>query len=642
VAEQRTFGRFQIRGELGRGASGVVLDAFDPVAGRPVALKLLRQGELAQFEAVERLRREGEALARLRHPNVVTVYESGSRDGFHYVALEPIEGEPLVTLLRTLPLGRRLDIVEQVARGLHAAHQAGIVHRDVKPSNILVDREGRARIIDFGLARLAGASVDLTQSGGVLGTPAYMSPEQARSDLEKIGPWSDIYSLGALLHEALTGEMPHSDVANMGQLLERLASDRPSPRPSERVSGVPPQLDCVCARALEKEIGRRYSSAGQFADALRAARFEADASQARNPPVVQVLLVLVLVAALVLAGAAVNLFLRTPRPIPTQGPPPPPPPPPPLPAVRAPEWFLALPEKDRPALPLPPGLVFGAKPGEYVWQKDGSLLLFVPAGTFVMGGEGEDPRESPGHEVELSAFFVGKLEVSVAQFAKFVGATNHETTAEKRGSARALTIGGEMEAPGASWRDPDGTHHPPREDDPVACVSWLDAGAYVEWAGLVLPTEAQWEKAAAWDPRARASRRYAWGDDLPGALSAKVGNVLDEAFLRQWPRGGIAFEGYDDGYVKVAPVGSFPAGASAYGALDMTGNVAEWCRDAFDQTFYARSPAKDPFCEVGMDRIVRGGSFSYGPRLARCRRRGVAPPDLVSENLGFRVAFVPR
>jgi formylglycine-generating enzyme required for sulfatase activity/predicted Ser/Thr protein kinase len=633
--ELRTFGRFQIRGELGRGANGVVLDAFDPALGRPVALKLLRQGELADYEAVERLRREGEALARVRHPNVVTVYEAGSRDGFHYVVLEPIEGEPLERLLPNLPLPRKLDLIEQTARGLHAAHQVGVVHRDVKSSNVLVDTEGRARLIDFGLARLAGVSQALTEEGGLLGTPTVMAPEQSRGDLGAIGPWTDVYGLGALLFEALVGETPYAGERTLPDLLARIESDEPSPRPSERKEGVPHALDLVCARALEKESARRYASAAEFASALRAARSKPDASRPWW-------LLLGLAGVALLLAAAVIFESGGHVPAPPSAPPPPVrPAPPPAARPAAPDWFRLLAEKARPPLPLPRGLGFGSRPGEYVNDKDGSVLLFVAPGPFLMGSEGEDERERPVHEVELSGYFVGKLEATVGGFERFVRATGHVTGAEKRGSGRVLTSGGELEAPGATWRDPEGTGHPAGKEMPVAQVSWDDAAAYCEWAGLVLPTEAQWEKACAWDPRAGKSRRYSWGDELASAVSGKVGNVMDETFKRRWPNTN-GFDGYDDGYEKMAPVGSFPDGASAYGALDMTGNVSEWCRDAYGETFYATGPRLDPFCGVGAQRIVRGGNFAYGPKSARARRRGVANPETVSENLGFRVALQLR
>jgi formylglycine-generating enzyme required for sulfatase activity/predicted Ser/Thr protein kinase len=641
--EQRTFGRFQIRGELGRGAYGVVLDAFDPAAGRPVALKMLRQGELASFENVERLRREAEALARVRHPNVVAVYESGARDGFIYVVLEPVSGRPLSEVMQAASLAMKLGALEQVARGLHAAHAVGVVHRDLKPANVLVDAEGRARIIDFGLARLSGASLVLTESGAAVGTPAYMAPEQARADGGAIGPWTDVYALGAMLFEVLTGHVPYAGARSPVEIAALLASATPSPRARDRERSVSRELDAVCTRALAKDPAERFPSAAAFADALREAR---RAGAGTNWTLIGSLLAATVVASS--ATLAAILAGRAPTP-----PPSPPPPPAPVavistrtgvaPAASAtPRWFTLLPASERPPLPLPAGVRVAEEPGDFVNERDGSRLRFVPSGTFLMGHEGEDDREGPVHEVDLSGYFIGKLEVTVRQFAAFVAATHHRTSAEIRGSSRIMTAGGELEAPGACWKDSQGDGHATPPEEPVAHISWFDANAYCGWANVQLPSEAQWEKAAAWDPKTRNQRRYAWGDDMASAASPKVGNVLDEAFKRVFPHT-LCFDGYDDGYVKAAPVGSFPDGASAYGALDMTGNVCEWCADAYDEHFYEKVGTRDPVCIQGTtQRIVRGGSFTYGPKTSRVTRRGVSDPETVAETLGFRIALPLR
>jgi formylglycine-generating enzyme required for sulfatase activity len=286
-------------------------------------------------------------------------------------------------------------------------------------------------------------------------------------------------------------------------------------------------------------------------------------------------------------------------------------------------------------------VIFGPRAGEYVVERDGSVLVFVPPGESVMGSEEGDDRERPPHPVQLSGYFIGKHEVTIEQFGAFVKAAGHVTTAEKKGASLFLTDVGERELPcQAAWSAPDG-RAPAHGDHPVAHVSWFDASAYAVWAGLALPTEAQWEKAAAWDPVAKRSRRYAWGDVAANAASPKVGNVLDETFKKHWPNV-ACFDGYEDGYERVSPVGSFPDGASCYGALDMTGNVAEWCADAYEEGFYARSPHVDPVCTQGAQMVIRGGSFSYGPKSCRAARRGASDPERTGENLGFRVALSAR
>src|SRR5581483_7840436 len=170
--------------------------------------------------------------------------------------------------------------------------------------------------------------------------------------------------------------------------------------------------------------------------------------------------------------------------------------------------------------------------GEYVNERDGCGLVFVPGGSFDMGSNEGEERERPGHTVALAPFFVGKLELSWEPFAAFVAATGHVTDAELEGWGGVEEARGIEYRPGAHWRDPLGRHELPAPRQPVLQVSWHDASAYAAWAGLALPTEAQWEKAAGWDARARRARRYAWGDEPASAASRAVGNVADESFRR--------------------------------------------------------------------------------------------------------------
>src|SRR5581483_4519073 len=205
------------------------------------------------------------------------------------------------------------------ARGLHAAHVAGVIHRDVKPANILVDEEGRAHVIDFGLAALTSASLKISETGAFIGTPAYAAPEQARSDRSAIGPQTDVYALGAILFEALTGELVYKDATSITSYVAHLVGPAPSPRPRERDPHVSPPLDAVCARALEKDPARRFQTAEDFADALRAARAKGDGGDARALLVLRGLLALAVVLALTVV--AVAFFVR-PRLVATPPPPP--------------------------------------------------------------------------------------------------------------------------------------------------------------------------------------------------------------------------------------------------------------------------------------------------------------------------------
>jgi formylglycine-generating enzyme required for sulfatase activity len=285
---------------------------------------------------------------------------------------------------------------------------------------------------------------------------------------------------------------------------------------------------------------------------------------------------------------------------------------------------------------------FDTRPGRYVCKKDGSTLIFIPPGVFEMGSGG-DPKtdETSRHEVELSAFFIGETEVANELFDRFIRVANHVTTREAQ--LNPVVSGVISVGKGSSWRDPWATGAPASPRDPVVCVSWNDATAYVAWAGLTLPTEAQWERAAAWDPTVRTSRRYSWGDFVPEAGSKRVGNVADECLPvidRHW---GI-FVGYRDGFPRLAPVGSFPEGASPCGALDMTGNVWEWCADEYGETpagAHAGVRPHDPIRTPGAggDRVLRGGSWLDGPELARTTSRFRIEANAAKPNLGFRVAL---
>ncbi|MBI4615291.1 MAG: tetratricopeptide repeat protein [Planctomycetes bacterium] len=265
-----TLGRYRIQGEIGRGAMGVVWKAWDPELARPVALKeLLPRGSIGPAE-IERFVLEARAAGRLRHPNIVTVYEVGSEAGRYFYAAEFVAGDTLDRLLAEgLPVARALDLVRQVAEALHHAHERGIVHRDVKPGNILVDGEGRARVVDFGLAKDFRGAAGLTLSGAVLGTPRYMSPEQVEGRTNEIGPATDQFSLGVILYEALTRRSPFE-----GQTLASLAREiveKDPPPPSRFNPPLPPELDRICLRALRKNPAERYSSLAEFAAELAGA-----------------------------------------------------------------------------------------------------------------------------------------------------------------------------------------------------------------------------------------------------------------------------------------------------------------------------------------------------------------------------------
>lgn len=262
-------GRYRILAELGRGAMGVVYRAEDPLLNRSVAIKTIIMSadaeERAEYEA--RFYQEAKAAGGLNHPNVITVHDIGREGEIAYMAMELLEG---VDLRETMKHGRRplrtaLDLAAQVADGLAFAHERGVVHRDIKPGNIMIVRDRHAKIMDFGIASIRISDVK-TQAGAILGSPRYMSPEQVRG--QRADHRSDIYSLGVVIYELTAGEPPFS-AAHVTQLMHMVATATPRP-PSSANAAVPPMLDLIVAKALEKDPDARYQSAAELAADLRA------------------------------------------------------------------------------------------------------------------------------------------------------------------------------------------------------------------------------------------------------------------------------------------------------------------------------------------------------------------------------------
>jgi tRNA A-37 threonylcarbamoyl transferase component Bud32 len=262
-------GRFEVRALLGRGAFGTVFRAYDPQLDREVALKVLQAGALDSPTAVERFQREARAAGRLHHPRIVPVHEVGCDGPFHFIASALIAGR---TLRQVIDEGGvepavAARVVGELARALDYAHRQGVIHRDVKAANVMLDQEGEPYLMDFGLACQQEMAARLTQEGAILGTPAYMAPEHAGGQTGPSQPAGDQYSLGVVLYELLCGRVPFSGPA-AAVLYHAIHTTPPQPRAIN--PHVPPALELVCLRALSKRPGDRYSSCRAFADALAA------------------------------------------------------------------------------------------------------------------------------------------------------------------------------------------------------------------------------------------------------------------------------------------------------------------------------------------------------------------------------------
>lgn len=265
-------GRYEVLGELGQGAMGIVYKAKDPLIDRVVAIKTINLGlaldEKEEYEG--RFYQEAKAAGRLNHPNIVTVYDVGKSGDVAYIAMEFLQGRELRDIMNDgglLPVEQVLDIVAQVAQGLAYAHEHEIVHRDVKPSNIMVVRDGHVKITDFGIARMASSAVR-TQTGMVLGSPKYMSPEQVMG--KDIDQRSDIFSLGVMLYEMLTGQAPFNG-ENVNAIMYQTLNAVPAP-PNTLNAAAPEMANFIVAKALAKKLDDRYQNAGDFAVDLRACR----------------------------------------------------------------------------------------------------------------------------------------------------------------------------------------------------------------------------------------------------------------------------------------------------------------------------------------------------------------------------------
>jgi class 3 adenylate cyclase len=263
------FGPYRILGKLGKGAMGTVYRAVEVALDRPVAVKVSRYGA-GEPHLLERFRQEAKAAARFTHPNLCPVYAVGEIAGVHYLTMPFLEGRPLLDLLDTYPERPRqaVFLVETLARALAEAHAAGVIHRDVKPENVVFNGRGQPVLVDFGLAvRLDGGDDRLTRVGTVMGTPSYMSPEQHAGRLEAIGPASDVFSLGVLLYELLSGARPFE--GTMGELERQKTAGSFPPLTAHR-PGTDPRLEAVCRRALAPAPASRFESMTALADALAA------------------------------------------------------------------------------------------------------------------------------------------------------------------------------------------------------------------------------------------------------------------------------------------------------------------------------------------------------------------------------------
>ncbi|MBT4867295.1 MAG: serine/threonine protein kinase, partial [Planctomycetaceae bacterium] len=277
-----SFGRYRILRKLGEGGMGSVYLAHDSQLDGPVALKIPRLASGREQIGESRFLREARAAFRIRHAGICPVYDVGEIDGQHFISMAYIQGHTLSQVEKPVDAKRAVQIVGQLAQALQVAHQKGIVHRDLKPDNVMIDEEENPIIMDFGLARFETSEESrLTQTGAIMGTPCYMPLEQVQGEVEKIGPHTDIYSLGVMLYELLTGTLPFdgSPWAVLGQIVTK----EPEP-PSQRNAKIVPRLEAVCLKAMAKQIEDRFTSMAELCKALDESISVADTPTVTPPP----------------------------------------------------------------------------------------------------------------------------------------------------------------------------------------------------------------------------------------------------------------------------------------------------------------------------------------------------------------------
>jgi formylglycine-generating enzyme required for sulfatase activity/predicted Ser/Thr protein kinase len=646
-------GRYTILQILGRGGMGAVYLATDArLGGRKVAVKVPTLSDEHDAAFLKRIEREAHIAAQFQHPNICPIHDVGTHDGRPFLVLAYIEGTSLAAHLdrRTKPFDvvQAVKLVYVVARALDEAHATGIIHRDLKPDNIMLTREGRPIVMDFGLAKRTDSGEKLTSAGNAFGTPAYMPLEQFR-DVGAIDHRADIYSLGVTLYQLLTGQLPYR--GTLYQIMGALLTANPTLPPSELRPEVDPELESICLKAMAREAADRYGSMREFAEALvlwlKRTTGRESVMLRQDPPPVEIrpsevvppgapspvrseagpqpfaglsldpplapkksrpsrlsmgrrVLVAIGLSGLMLPGIIVYLATGGSRRVEREAPP-----------FRAEMAGTGSPTA--PPAPAPP-----VPPPTWTSRSTRMTLALIPAGNFEMGAADGESDEKPPHPVTISEpFYLGIHEVTQAEYKAVMGTNPSYFSAGGGGKddvAGQSTDRYPVEQ--VSWNDAIAFCNELSKREGLTPYYRSDEGEPVGGDGYRLPTEAEWEFAC----RARSTTKFSFGD------------VADRLNQYAWYA--------EDSNGKTHPAGQkLP---NAFGLYDMHGNVWEWCFDWYYKDYYNKSSNNDPMnTNPGNARVLRGGA--WGDTNARGLRSSYrfqngAPPSNRFRNNGFRIA----
>ena len=608
-------GDYEVTGSLGKGGFGAVYKAKSNT-GMEVALKLLNPQALDNQRVVKKFFHEAMILAKLDHPNITKLMEFFP-DGENYaLVMEFVEGVELKSVIQKhkgpMPFELAFKIANQALDAFHYAHQNGILHRDIKPGNIIIDKNGDAKIMDFGIAKMSSAASHDTAASML--SVHYVPPERFDKTKE-IDQRSDIYSLGLVLYEMFAGRRPFT-ATETAQVMFCHMNQIPD-APTKFSPALPENISNAITKALEKDPNDRFNSFMEFKAAIALEQDEFDDATAildsemtlidqmpameeaaaevekgkKKSPLVLVATILV---PLLIIGAGVGYFLTRPKSAET-----------PM-ATKIAVTDTAVPESKKYTYIKKNNKGFH----EFKHPADSSTIVLIPAGPFTMGSD-QYSAEEPIQKIEMDNYYIDKYLVTNAQFQKFTDQTQYQTDAEKEGAGMVRIGRRWKKVEGASWKTPDGlTPIEGKEDHPVSQVSYNDALAYCQWAQKDLPTEAQWEKAA----RGPDGNEYPWGSAEPNDTMANFDNVVG----------------------TTAPVTEYEKGQSHYGVFDMAGNVYQWNKD-----WYGTGPRqeKNPTGPAsGEERVIKGGSFIEGVESLRSANRDRYEPNYSSFLFGFRCA----